>query len=116
EFLLESAFLCIVGGLIGMAAVFVLTVIFSAMLDFHVFIPLNIIGLAVLMCLFTGVLAGIIPAFVAASRDGWMLSNVIAAQKVHEQYGGVVPELASRAHIQHIVPVVDAALKKAGCE
>ena len=45
-----------------------------------------------------------------------MLSNIIAGQTIHEQYGGVVPELASRAHIQHIVPVVDAALKKAGCE
>jgi N6-L-threonylcarbamoyladenine synthase len=52
----------------------------------------------------------------AISRDGRMLSNVIAGQTIHEQYGGVVPELASRAHIQHIVPVVDAALKKAGCE
>jgi N6-L-threonylcarbamoyladenine synthase len=45
--------------------------------------------------------------------DGKILSNVIANQKVHEQYGGVVPELASRAHIQNIVPVVDAAIKKA---
>lgn len=45
--------------------------------------------------------------------DGEILSNIVATQKVHEQYGGVVPELASRAHIQHIVPVVDAALKKA---
>ncbi|HXB32482.1 MAG TPA: tRNA (adenosine(37)-N6)-threonylcarbamoyltransferase complex transferase subunit TsaD [Puia sp.] len=52
----------------------------------------------------------------AISRDGWILSNVIAGQTIHEQYGGVVPELASRAHIQHIVPVVDAALKKAGCD
>jgi N6-L-threonylcarbamoyladenine synthase len=52
----------------------------------------------------------------AISRDGRMLSNIIAGQTIHEQYGGVVPELASRAHIQHIVPVVDAALKKAGCE
>ena len=69
EFLLESAFLCIIGGLIGMAAVFVLTMIFSSILDFHVFIPLNIIVLAVFMCLFTGVLAGIIPAFVAARMD-----------------------------------------------
>jgi putative ABC transport system permease protein len=69
EFLLESAFLCIIGGLIGMAAVFILTLIFSATLDFHVFIPLNIIVLAVFMCLFTGVLAGIIPAFIAARMD-----------------------------------------------
>jgi len=52
----------------------------------------------------------------AISRDGWVLSNVIAGQPIHEQYGGVVPELASRAHIQHIVPVVDSALKKAACE
>jgi N6-L-threonylcarbamoyladenine synthase len=51
----------------------------------------------------------------AISRDGSILSNIIAGQSIHEQYGGVVPELASRAHIQHIVPVVDAALKKAGC-
>jgi N6-L-threonylcarbamoyladenine synthase len=51
----------------------------------------------------------------AISRDGVILSNIIAGQAVHEQYGGVVPELASRAHMQNIVPVVDAALKKAGC-
>ena len=48
--------------------------------------------------------------------DGKILSNFIANQKVHEQYGGVVPELASRAHMQHIVPVVDAAIQKAGCK
>jgi N6-L-threonylcarbamoyladenine synthase len=46
-------------------------------------------------------------------RDGRILSNIIATQKIHEEYGGVVPELASRAHMQHIVPVVDSALKKA---
>jgi len=46
--------------------------------------------------------------------DGRIVSNIIATQKIHEQYGGVVPELASRAHMQHIVPVVDAALKDAG--
>ena len=45
--------------------------------------------------------------------DGKILSNVIANQTIHEQYGGVVPELASRAHMQNIVPVVDAAFKKA---
>ncbi len=45
--------------------------------------------------------------------DGKILSNVTANQKVHEQYGGVVPELASRAHMQNIVPVVDAVIKKA---
>ena len=43
-----------------------------------------------------------------------VLSNVVANQLIHQQYGGVVPELASRAHQQNIVPVVDAALKKAG--
>lgn len=52
----------------------------------------------------------------AICRDGKILSNIIANQKVHEQYGGVVPELASRAHIQNIVPVVTAALKKAEVE
>lgn len=51
----------------------------------------------------------------AISRDGVILANIIAGQAVHEQYGGVVPELASRAHMQNIVPVVDAAIKKADC-
>ncbi len=50
----------------------------------------------------------------AVCRDGVILSNLIASQQVHEQYGGVVPELASRAHMQNIVPVVDKALKEAG--
>lgn len=50
----------------------------------------------------------------AVIKDGLLLSNVIAGQKVHEEYGGVVPELASRAHQQNIVPVIDAALKRAG--
>jgi len=50
----------------------------------------------------------------AVIRDGLLLSNVTASQKVHEEYGGVVPELASRAHQQNIVPVIDAALKRAG--
>lgn len=49
-------------------------------------------------------------------RDGKILSNYIANQTVHEKYGGVVPELASRAHMQNIIPVVDAAMKEAGCE
>lgn len=52
----------------------------------------------------------------AVIRDGLLLSNVIASQKVHEEYGGVVPELASRAHQQNIVPVVDTALKRAGVD
>ena len=50
----------------------------------------------------------------AVLRGGILLSNVTASQAVHEEYGGVVPELASRAHEQNIVPVVDAALKRAG--
>lgn len=49
----------------------------------------------------------------AVMRDGILLSNVTASQAVHEAYGGVVPELASRAHQQNIVPVVDQALKQA---
>lgn len=50
----------------------------------------------------------------AVIADGYLLSNVIASQKVHEAYGGVVPELASRAHQQNIVPVVNEALRQAG--
>ncbi len=49
----------------------------------------------------------------AVIKDGILLSNVTASQAVHEAYGGVVPELASRAHQQNIVPVVDQALKRA---
>ena len=50
----------------------------------------------------------------AVIRDGVICSNVIAGQAVHERYGGVVPELASRAHQQNIIPVVHDALKQAG--
>jgi len=50
----------------------------------------------------------------AVIKDCVLLSNVIASQKVHEAYGGVVPELASRAHQQNIVPVVSEAIKQAG--
>ena len=49
-------------------------------------------------------------------RDGVMLSNVIAGQAIHASYGGVVPELASRAHQQNIIPVVHEALKRAGVD
>jgi N6-L-threonylcarbamoyladenine synthase len=52
----------------------------------------------------------------AVLQNGKVLSNVVANQLVHEQYGGVVPELASRAHQLNIVPVVDAAIKKAGMD
>ena len=50
----------------------------------------------------------------AVVQDGVLLSNIVANQEVHREYGGVVPELASRAHQQNIVPVVDQALKMAG--
>jgi N6-L-threonylcarbamoyladenine synthase len=50
----------------------------------------------------------------AILKNEAILSNIIASQDVHQQYGGVVPELASRAHQQNIIPVVDAAIKKAG--
>lgn len=49
-------------------------------------------------------------------RDGEVLSNLIADQKIHQQYGGVVPEVASRAHLAHIIPVVQQALEAAGVE
>lgn len=52
----------------------------------------------------------------AVIRDGVLLSNVTASQRVHEEFGGVVPELASRAHQLNIVPVVDAALRRAGVD
>ncbi|WP_040249040.1 tRNA (adenosine(37)-N6)-threonylcarbamoyltransferase complex transferase subunit TsaD [Psychroserpens mesophilus] len=52
----------------------------------------------------------------AVMLNGKILSNIVASQKIHEEYGGVVPELASRAHQQNIVPVVDQALKKANID
>ena len=52
----------------------------------------------------------------AVIKDGWLLSNVIASQDVHKAYGGVVPELASRAHELNIVPVVSEALSRAGVQ
>lgn len=50
----------------------------------------------------------------AVIKNGFLLSNIIASQKVHENYGGVVPELASRAHQQNILPVVSEAIRQAG--
>ena len=50
----------------------------------------------------------------AVIENNVILSNVIASQKIHAEYGGVVPELASRAHQQNIIPVIDTALKRAG--
>lgn len=52
----------------------------------------------------------------AVIHNGKILSNVVATQKIHQEYGGVVPELASRAHQQNIVPVIDLAIKKAGID
>lgn len=49
----------------------------------------------------------------AIIQDGKLLANIVAGQDIHQQYGGIVPELASRAHQQNIVPLVDSALKKA---
>ncbi len=69
EFLLESAFLCIIGGLIGLILVFILTQIFSLLIGFPVFISINIIVLAISICIVVGVLAGIIPASIAARMD-----------------------------------------------
>ena len=69
EFLLESSFLCIIGGLIGLTAVFLLAAVSIAIFHFKVFIPLDIILLAVGICLTVGILAGIIPAVIAARLD-----------------------------------------------
>ena len=52
----------------------------------------------------------------AVIADGVILSNVVAGQKVHEEFGGVVPELASRAHQQNIIPVVETAIKRSGIQ
>ena len=69
EFLLESAFLCILGGLIGLFLVWLLAVGLSAMLPFSVFIAPWIIGMSFGICIFIGIIAGIIPAFQAANMD-----------------------------------------------
>ena len=69
EFLLESAFLCMIGGLIGLILVFILTFLLSSALGFAVVISPNILGLAIGICLFVGILAGIIPASIAARMD-----------------------------------------------
>ena len=69
EFLIESAFLCIVGGLIGLALVWVLAQVLSAILPFPIFIAPNIIFLALSLCIVLGILSGIIPASIAAKMD-----------------------------------------------
>lgn len=69
EFLLESAFLCIIGGLIGLLLIFILTKIATALLDFPIFLSLPIIGIAIFICIVAGIAAGIIPAARAAKLD-----------------------------------------------
>lgn len=69
EFLLESAFLCIMGGLMGLSIVFLLTLASKAIFGFAVFIAPNILILAISICIIVGVLAGIIPASIAAKMD-----------------------------------------------
>jgi putative ABC transport system permease protein len=69
EFLLESAFICILGGLIGLFLVFSLTKILTAALDFPVFISGGLLGMALFLCIGIGVLAGIIPASIASRMD-----------------------------------------------
>jgi putative ABC transport system permease protein len=69
EFLLESAFLCIMGGLLGLSIVFALTLASKAIFGFTVFIAPGILALAISICIIVGVLAGIIPASIAAKMD-----------------------------------------------
>jgi len=69
EFLLESAFLCIIGGLIGLGLVWLLSLALSSVLPFPIYIAPNIIGLALSICIILGILAGIIPASIAAKMD-----------------------------------------------
>lgn len=69
EFLLESAFLCLLGGAIGLLLVFILTKIISSSMGFPIFISFSILSLAITVCIVIGMLAGIIPAFIAARMD-----------------------------------------------
>lgn len=69
EFLLESAFLCIIGGLIGLSLVFILTLILTNALDFPVFISTGYMMLAIGICIVVGIIAGFIPALQAANMD-----------------------------------------------
>ncbi len=65
-FLFESAFLCIIGGAIGLLLVFILTKVASALLNFPIFLPLPVIGIAIFICISAGIIAGIVPAIKAA--------------------------------------------------
>ena len=69
EFLLEAAIICIMGGLIGLLLVYILTIIFTNLFNFPVFISAGILTLAISICIIIGILAGIIPASIAARLD-----------------------------------------------
>jgi putative ABC transport system permease protein len=69
EFLLEAAIICIMGGLIGIFLVYILTLILSSVFHFPVFISVGILSLAITICIIIGILAGIIPASIAARLD-----------------------------------------------
>ncbi|MFT3844391.1 MAG: ABC transporter permease [Lacibacter sp.] len=69
EFLMESAFLCVLGGIMGLVLVFGLTFVLTKFMNFQVFISLRLFMGAVMTCIITGILAGIIPAFIAAKMD-----------------------------------------------
>jgi putative ABC transport system permease protein len=69
EFLIESAFLCIIGGLVGLGLVWILSLVLSTVLPFPIFIAPNIIILALSMCIILGIISGIIPASIAAKMD-----------------------------------------------
>jgi len=69
EFLMESAFLCLLGGLIGIILVFLLTFLLTYVMHFTVYISLGLFAGAVIFCIFTGMLAGFIPASIAAKMD-----------------------------------------------
>lgn len=71
-------------------------------------------GLKVKDILILGIESSCDDTAAAIVQDGKILANLVAGQSIHQQYGGVVPELASRAHQQNIIPVVDSALKKSG--
>jgi putative ABC transport system permease protein len=69
EFLLESAFICILGGIIGIVLVFLLTLVASNLAGFPIFISMGLLGLSIGICILIGVMAGIIPASIASKLD-----------------------------------------------
>jgi putative ABC transport system permease protein len=69
EFLIESAFLCIIGGLVGLFLVWLLSLALTSILPFPIFIAPNIVTLAMSICIILGIISGIIPASIAAKMD-----------------------------------------------